>query len=107
MTSARTAATELGELVDGSMLNAQDLANACGVNVAWVHARVEAGVLSVEGASEVWRFDSVALIRARRIAHLEASFDADPQLAALMADLIEELVDLRRQLRALSVAIDD
>ena len=107
MSSGQITAAQLGELIDGSMLSAQDLASACGVNVAWVHARVEAGVLSVAGASELWRFDSVALIRARRIAHLEANFDADPQLAALMADLMEELADLRRQVSGLVVVIDD
>ncbi len=48
-----------------------------------------------------WRFSSQTLVRARRIAHLEHSFDADPQLAALTADLIEEVQMLRRKLQAL------
>ena len=37
-------------------------------------------------------------MRARRIAQLEHSFDADPQLAAMTADLIEEVQLLRRKL---------
>ncbi|MOA48290.1 hypothetical protein D3C78_1710190 [compost metagenome] len=45
-----------------------------------------------------WRFSSQTLVRAKRIAHLEAAFDADPQLAALAADLMEEVLNLRRQL---------
>ena len=44
------------------------------------------------------RFDSVTLVRARRVAQLESCFDADPQLAALTADLIEEVARLRKQL---------
>jgi chaperone modulatory protein CbpM len=48
--------------------------------------------------SEGWRFDSFTLVRARRVAHLETCFDADPQLAALTADLIEEVARLRKQL---------
>ena len=62
---------------------------------------MEAGVLQVDMASGEWRFDSVTLVRARRIAQLETTFEADPQLAALAADLIEEVTRLRRQLRAL------
>ena len=38
------------------------------------------------------------LVRARRIAQLEATFDADPHLAALAADLMEEVLQLRQQL---------
>lgn len=61
-------------------------------------------MLQVESATGEWRFDSTTLARARRIARLEASFDADPQLAALTADLIEEVAALRRRLRLLGVA---
>ena len=90
-----------GELMGERAFTAEDIARACGVGVTWVHERVEAGVLQVDLASGDWRFDSTTLIRARRIAGLEASFDADPQLAALTADLIEEVADLRRRLRLL------
>jgi chaperone modulatory protein CbpM len=45
-----------------------------------------------------WRFTSAALVRVRRIANLESAFDADPQLAALAADLMEEVARLRRLL---------
>ncbi|RYF39595.1 MAG: MerR family transcriptional regulator, partial [Comamonadaceae bacterium] len=65
---------------------------------------VEAGVLQVDLDTGQWRFDSATLVRARRIASLEACFDADPQLAALTADLIEEVAQLRRQLRVLGAA---
>ena len=39
------------------------------------------------------------MVRARRLAQLEVTFDADPHLAALTADLIEEVAFLRRRLR--------
>lgn len=41
------------------------------------------------------------MLRARRLARLEATFDADPELAALTADLIEEVTALRQRLRQL------
>ena len=40
-------------------------------------------------------------VRARRLARLESTFDADPELAALTTDLIEEVAALRRRLRQL------
>jgi chaperone modulatory protein CbpM len=88
-----------GEVLGDAAFTAEDIARACGMQVGWVRERVEAGVLQVDAATGEWRFDSATLVRARRIARLEASFDADPQLAALTADLVEEVERLRRRLR--------
>jgi len=96
-----------GEVLADAAFSAEELARACGVSPDWVIERVEAGVLQADPDSRPWRFGSVTLVRARRVAQLEASFDADPQLAALTADLIEEVARLRRQLSALGVAPDD
>ena len=94
----------LGELLDQGAFTAEDLARACGREAHWVQERVEAGVLQVDLDTGEWRFDSTTLVRARRIASLEACFDADPQLAALTADLIEEVAQLRQQLKLLERA---
>ena len=88
------------EVLGSSALNVDELARSCGVEPAWVLDRVESGVLQVDLASGEWRFDSVTLLRARRLVALERTFDADPQLAALTADLIEEVARLKRRLRA-------
>jgi chaperone modulatory protein CbpM len=93
---------EIAEVLDGSVFSAEELARACGVTPGWVQARVAAGVLPVDDTGGGWRFSSLTLVRARRILQLETIFDADPQLAALTADLIEELTRARRQLAALS-----
>jgi len=45
-----------------------------------------------------WRFSGASLLRARRMRQLERDFDAVPELAALMADLLEEMDTLRAQL---------
>lgn len=91
----------VAELLGAGAFSADELSRACGVAPGWISERVQAGVLQVDRASGDWRFDSVTLVRARRIARLEADFGADPQLAALTADLIEEVSALRRQLQAL------
>jgi chaperone modulatory protein CbpM len=98
-----TVPAELVELLDDAALSLQQLASACAVPPDWVHTRVEAGVLQpLQGGSVTeWRFASSTLVRARRIAQLEHTYDADPQLAALAADLMEEVAQLRRQLAAL------
>jgi len=85
--------TPLGEAV----FSLDELARACGVAPDWVLERVADGVLEEVLASG--SFNSVTLVRARRVLQLERSFDADPQLAALTVDLIEEVSRLRRQLQ--------
>lgn len=89
------------EVLDDAAFTADELARACGVGATWVSERVAAGVLQVNSATGDWRFDGTTLVRARRVRRLEAGFDADPQLAALTVDLIEEVQRLRERLRRL------
>ena len=93
---------QMGEPLSEAMLTLDDLARACCRAPEWVSERVEAGVLAPtqpEGSLAAWRFGSATVVRARRIAQLEATFGADPYLAALTADLMEEVATLRRRLR--------
>ncbi len=103
MQIVQTTTLQIGEIVEGRAFTIDTLARACGVAPDWVRTRVEAGILQVDGVASAWRFDSVTLVRARRILQLETIFESDPQLAALTTDLIEEVTRLKRQLRALGV----
>ena len=87
-----------GDVLGTAALSDEELARICGVALSWVHEHVQAGILLATQQSGQRRFDSVTLIRARRIADLEAAFGADPQHAALTTDLIEEVGLLRRRL---------
>lgn len=93
---------QLGELLDDHTLSLQELARACRRAPEWVLEHVEAGVIETTHDhthhTTEWHFTSTTLVRARRIAQLEATFDADPHLAALAADLMEEVLQLRQQL---------
>lgn len=80
------------------LLTLEELAHACCMQPGWVVQRLEAGVLHGERDGTHWRIASASVVRARRIARLETTFDADPELAALTADLIEEVTQLRRRL---------
>lgn len=99
---------EPAELLDQTMLSLQELARHCSTSTQWVIEHVQTGVINydneghrTEVSQEQWRFSSQTLVRARRISQLEHSFDADPQLAALTTDLIEEVQQLRRRLQTL------
>ena len=85
-----------GMLLEDAALSAEELSRACSVTVQWVVERVDAGLLECSGER---RFSSAALRRARRLRELETVFDADPELAALTVDLIEEVERLRALLR--------
>lgn len=104
MTHAFHLPVQWGELLEQHALSLQDLAHACDRAPDWVSQHVAAGVIeatSAEGHSSQWRFTSTTVVRARRIAQLESHFDADPYLAALTADLMEEVAQLRRRVAQL------
>lgn len=88
-----------GRVVDDMPLTLEELACACAVATDWIIERVDADLLACYGSETgEMRFASTELVRARRLLMLERNFDADPELAALTVDLIEEVERLRRQL---------
>ncbi|GIX25757.1 MULTISPECIES: chaperone modulator CbpM [Caldimonas] len=85
---------------DQTLLDLQALCRCALVSPEWVLERVRAGLIapcSADGES-AWRFDAAALRRVRYMVHLERHFDAVPELAALVADMHEEIEALRSQL---------
>lgn len=96
------------ELLDEAAMDTLALARACQRNTEWVQTRVTEGIFSPDGApqpmqSAQWRFSCTTVVRARRVAQLERMFDADPQLAAMTVDLMEEVLELRRRLHGADV----
>ncbi|MDX6008002.1 chaperone modulator CbpM [Cupriavidus necator] len=93
----------IGCLLDEAWLTLEQVAAACKVESEWLMQHVNEGLfphaVSVAG---VWRFSSASLRRARRMRQLERDFDAIPELAALVADLLEEMDDLQARLRCTS-----
>lgn len=82
------------ELLEEDGLTVEELASACAVTGEWIERHVRSGLLEVAGAATL-RFSSVQLLRARRLADIERTFDANDELAALVVDLIEEVERLR------------
>jgi len=86
-------------LLDDSWLTVEQLAAACAVEVSWLHQRLDQGLFpQAECIAGVWRFNGPCLQRARRMRELERNFDAVPELAALFADLLDEMDRLRSRL---------
>lgn len=90
--------TVLVELIEGDMLRIEDVARLCGVSTDWVEARLLDELLVAERRDGVCYFSSASLGRARQMAWIEQQFNADPALAALVADMTEELRRLRHRL---------
>ena len=80
-------------------LSLEELASAGGIQPAWVVERIRAGLISIDdGEPASWRFTDLHLTRVRRMVSMERDMDANPELAALVADLIEEVQQLRSRL---------
>ena len=96
------------DVLEAQALSLEEVARACRMDSHWVIERVSTGILQCDAGCDAqnlsahtsWRFSTHTVIRARRIADLERIFDADPQLAALAADLMGEVRQLRKQIKA-------
>ncbi|NDP48222.1 MAG: MerR family transcriptional regulator, partial [Sulfuriferula multivorans] len=88
-------------------LSLEELARACAVEPQWIVERIEAGILG-DGSIQVtsYRFTSKDLTRTRRMRQLERDFDAMPELAALVADLIEEVDRLKGRIKIAGLTVD-
>ncbi len=87
-------------VLEESGLTLEQLAALCAVEPEWIIRHIEDGLLEpLPQHSNEWRFSSTSLLRVRRIVVLERDFEAVPELAALVADMQEEIDALRRRLR--------
>jgi chaperone modulatory protein CbpM len=87
-------------LLESEGLSLDELCRVASVTPDWVTDRVRAGLLGgVEADATVLRFDVVALQRVRWMRRVERDFGAEPELAALVADLQHEIARLRARLR--------
>ena len=81
-----------------TLLSIDELCSVGALSPQWVVERVQSGLLvQLSGEPAAWRFDAWVLRRARSMARLEREFDAVPELAALVADLEDEVQRLRQQ----------
>lgn len=91
-------------LLEDTMLSLDDLARSCRVSREWIIEHVQWGLLPdknlINADPDVWIFDSHSFLRVRRMVAIERDFECNPELAGLVADLIEEVESLRARLNA-------
>lgn len=89
-----------GSLLEETWLTLEQVAAACAVEPEWLARHLDEGLFpQAASVAGTWRFSSANLVRARRMRRLERDFDAVPELAALVADVLEEMDELRVRLR--------
>ena len=89
----------IGSLLEDTWLTLEQIAAACTADPEWLAQRLEEGLFpAAESVAGVWRFSASSIRRARRMRQFERDFDAAPELAALIADLLEESDALRASL---------
>ena len=89
-----------GSIMEDATLTVEQVCTVVAVEREWILRHVEEGLFLVSGTTVTeWRFSSADLRRAQRMRALERDFDAAPELAALMADMLEEMDELRARLR--------
>jgi len=82
------------------VLTLEELCSVCALERDWLVVRVREGLIPASGTSDTdWRFTTATLARVRRMRDIERTYDAAPELAALVADMLEELDALRARLR--------
>lgn len=81
-------------------LTLEELCAACALEREWLMVRVSEGLIPAEGGSaSEWRFTTTTLTRVRRMREIERTYEAAPELAALVADMLEQMDELRARLR--------
>ncbi|WP_295384830.1 chaperone modulator CbpM [uncultured Thiodictyon sp.] len=95
-------------LDEGLVVTLAELTQLCGSSGRTLELLVGEGVLRPQagGAPGEWRFDGVAVQRARRALRLRHDLELNLSGTALALDLLDELEALRGRLRALEQQIE-
>ena len=85
---------------EDASLTLEELCSVCALERDWLVVRVREGLIPAAGGTDAeWRFTTTTLARVRRMHEIERTYEAAPELAALVADLLEEMDELRARLR--------
>ncbi len=101
MSSSQDQALSGAIFEESTLLTVRDLSRMCAVDERHIVEFVEEGVLNVvEIDNTEWHFTGAALRRARLALRLERDLEINLAGVALALELMEELEQLRRELRA-------
>ena len=80
-------------------LDLKQFAQACGQSPEWVLQLLEYDILAKRPESKIHQFSSEDLTRAQRAYRLQRDFNASFSAVAMMLDLIDEVQQLRRDVK--------
>jgi len=91
-----------GTLIDDDkLLTLADLCRSCGVPAEVINDMIEYGIIEPSGDTAAhWQFAGGCLWRVTTVVRLQRDLEVNLAGAALALDLIEEVRELRQQLRA-------
>ena len=94
-------------LLEDARFTLDELVHSCHVSREWVIERVQYGLLLNEDHNSAdpatWMFDSRNFMRIKRIIAVERDFECHPELAGLVADMLEEIEFRRTRLKAVEL----
>lgn len=82
-----------------TLLDLQHFAERCEQSPEWVLKLIEFDILKKTNDEKIYLFSEEDLMRARQAFRLQRDFDASFSAVAMMLDLIEELKQLRRDVK--------
>jgi chaperone modulatory protein CbpM len=89
-----------GTVIEEDSLTLEQLCRACDVQTDWVISLVEESIIEPQGDEiHVWRFSGASLVRVRSAQRLQRDLGLNLAGIALALDLMEELEELRSQLK--------
>jgi chaperone modulatory protein CbpM len=93
----------IGTVIEDDALTLGQLCRACGVHADWIISLVEESIIEPQGEdARLWRFSGESLVRARSALRLQSDLGVNLAGIALILDLMEELENLRAQLKTIS-----
>ncbi len=89
-----------GTVIEDDSLTLGQLCHACGVHADWIVSLVEESIIEPQGTEvHLWRFSGTSLVRVRSALRLQHDLGVNLAGIALALDLMEELDNLRAQLK--------
>ncbi|ANU83049.1 MerR family transcriptional regulator [Aggregatibacter actinomycetemcomitans] len=87
-------------------LSFSEMLNVCAGKRQWLLALIDEGIISVEGQPEQAIFSGFQMARVRRAHRLSHDFEASVPALSLIMQLLDEVEELRKQTRSISLLSD-